>query len=122
MSVWVQRFSPTSAFLAFHAFFFFSPRVSALRDKCTVHDCSCDVHVPFMHCSQDPQPLSSNNNNKNESHSTIHTFKNYFATVFSVFSKISCIQTDSKSMTDLKEEKKKSKPKSTKKKVLLIYL
>ena len=25
---------------------------------------------------------------------TIHTFKNYFATVFSVFSKISCIQMD----------------------------
>ena len=31
---------------------------------------------------------------KNGSHSTIHTFKNYFATVFSVFSKISGIQTD----------------------------
>ena len=27
---------------------------------------------------------------------TIHTFKNYFATVFSVFSKINCIQTDPK--------------------------
>ena len=27
-------------------------------------------------------------------HGTIHTFKNYFATVFLVFSKISCIQTD----------------------------
>ena len=33
---------------------------------------------------------------KNGSHSTSHTFKNYFATVFSVFSfnKISSIQTD----------------------------
>ena len=33
---------------------------------------------------------------KNESHGTIHTFKNYFATVFSVFnfSKISYIQTE----------------------------
>ena len=31
---------------------------------------------------------------KNESHGTIHTFKNYFAIVFSVFSKINCIQTD----------------------------
>ena len=34
---------------------------------------------------------------KNRSHGTIHTFKNYFATVFSVFSKTSGIQTDSKS-------------------------
>ena len=31
---------------------------------------------------------------KNGSHDTIHTFKNYFVTVFSVFSKISSIQTD----------------------------
>ena len=31
---------------------------------------------------------------KNESHSTIHTFKNYFATVFSVLTTISSIQTD----------------------------
>ena len=30
---------------------------------------------------------------KNGSHGTIHTFKNYFAIVFSVFSKISSIQT-----------------------------
>ena len=33
---------------------------------------------------------------KNGSHNTIHTFKNYFAIVFLVFSKISCIQTDPK--------------------------
>ena len=31
---------------------------------------------------------------KNGFHGTIYIFKNYFATVFSVFSKISCIQTD----------------------------
>ena len=33
---------------------------------------------------------------KNRSHGTIHTFKNYFATVFSIFnfSKINFIQTD----------------------------
>ena len=30
------------------------------------------------------------------SHDTIYAFKNYFATVFSVFNKISCIQTDHK--------------------------
>ena len=41
-----------------------------------------------VHCSRDPQiPIFSNFFIKNESHSTIHTFKNYFATVFSVFSK-----------------------------------
>ena len=32
---------------------------------------------------------------KNRSHGTIYTFKNYFATVFSIFSKINSIQTDS---------------------------
>ena len=31
---------------------------------------------------------------KNGSHSTIHTFKNNFDTMFSVFSKINCIQMD----------------------------
>ena len=35
--------------------------------------CSCTIHRPY---------------------GTIHTFKNYFTTVFSVFSKISYIQTD----------------------------
>ena len=45
----------------------------------------------FTHCSQNPQPLYSEKKNlklkiKNGSHSTIHTFKNYFATTFSVFS------------------------------------
>ena len=41
------------------------------------------ISVLFM----DPQiPLFSNFFIKNGSHSTIHTFKNYFATVFSVFS------------------------------------
>ena len=48
-----------------------------------------------MHCLQDPQTsFFSNFFIKNESHGTIHIFKNYFATVFSVFNKISCIQTD----------------------------
>ena len=35
-------------------------------------------------------------NIKNESHDTIYTFKNYFAIVFSVFNKISYIQTNPK--------------------------
>ena len=44
-------------------------------------------------------PLFSNFFIKNGSHSTTHTFKNYFAIVFSVFSfsKISFIQTDPQS-------------------------
>ena len=50
-----------------------------------------------VNSAQDPQTsLFSNFFIKNGSHGTIHIFKNYFATVFSVFSfnKISSIQTD----------------------------
>ena len=43
---------------------------------------------------------------KNGSHGTIHTFKNYFATVFSVFSKISSIQTYPKSKIKYTSPKK----------------
>ena len=39
---------------------------------------------------------------KNGFHDTIHTFKNYFATVFSIFSKINDIQTDPKCMVRFK--------------------
>ena len=40
-----------------------------------------------MYCSRDPQiSLFSNFFIKNESHDTIHTFKNYFTIIFSVFS------------------------------------
>ena len=43
-----------------------------------------------MYYSRDPQASFFNKIFiKNGSHSTIHTFKNYFATIFSVFSKIS---------------------------------
>ena len=48
-----------------------------------------------VHCSRDPQtPLFSNFFIKNGFHDIIHIFKNYFVTVFLVFSKIICIQTD----------------------------
>ena len=49
------------------------------------------------HCSRVP-PLFSNFFIKNWFHGTIHIFKNYFVTMFSVFSfsKISSIQTDHK--------------------------
>ena len=45
------------------------------------------VNSAHMHCSQVPQTSLFNNFFiKNGFYSTIHTFKNYFATVFSVFS------------------------------------
>ena len=55
--------------------------------------CSRTIHILFIYCLQDPQLLYSEKK-KNGSHDTTHTFKNYFATVFSVFSKISGIQTN----------------------------
>ena len=46
------------------------------------------VNSVSVHCLCDPQTsLFSNFFIKNGSHGTIHTFKNYFATVFSVFNK-----------------------------------
>ena len=41
------------------------------------------VNILFMHCADTVHILK---NIKNRSHGTIYTFKNYFATVFSVFS------------------------------------
>ena len=74
--------------------FFFSS--TCMNSNCTVYahgftiqETNCTFHILFT----DPQPLYSEKNIKNWSYSTIHTFKNYFVTVFSIFSKISCIQT-----------------------------
>ena len=53
--------------------------------------------VGLVHYLWDSRVLYSEKNIKNGSHDTIHTFKNYFVIVFSVFSKISGIQTDPKS-------------------------
>ena len=67
---------------AFHAFFFRS------AFQCFL--------VGLVHCSRDPQTSFFNKNFiKNESHDTIYIFKNYFTIVFSIFSKINDIQTDS---------------------------
>jgi len=43
--------------------------------------------VGHVHYSQDPQVLffNSKNNFKTRSHDIIHTFKNYFTAVFSIF-------------------------------------
>ena len=72
-------------------FFFFFQRV--LKVTRTIHahgfivqETKCTVYALFIHCSC----------TVHGSHDTIHIFKNYFATVLSVFSKISCIQTDPK--------------------------
>ena len=55
------------------------------------------LFVGPVHCSRDPQiSFFIQTLIKNGSHSTIHTFKNHFATVFSVSTKISYIQTDPK--------------------------
>ena len=49
----------------------------------------------LVYCSWDPQiSLFNNFFIKNGFHDTIHIFKNYFATVFSVSAIISSIQTD----------------------------
>ena len=74
-------------FFFFFSFFFFSTAVIDISP----------MNSTPVYCSRDPQiSLFSNFFIKNGSHGTIHIFKNYFATVFSVFSfsKISSIQTD----------------------------
>ena len=62
-------------------FIFFSACVSTLGDK--------------VHCSRDPQPLIQKKNLK-IGPTALFTFKNYFVTVFSIFNKISCLQTNPK--------------------------
>ena len=59
--------------LRFHAFFFFC---SAVNSKITVQETKNTIHALFIYCSR----------TVHGSHDIIHTFKNYFATVFSVFS------------------------------------
>ena len=53
--------------------------------KCIVQHCSGTVYRTHNYFIEKKYI-------KNGSHDTIHTFKNYFATIFSIFSKISCIQ------------------------------
>ena len=64
-------------------FFFFYARVSLFQET------QSTVQSLFT----GPTTTLFKKNFKNGSYGTIHTFKNYFATVFSVFNKISCIQT-----------------------------
>ena len=88
VTVWFAM-KPASAFLLyvflfFFLFFFFKP---VIVDFVNCEQC---IHALFTV----PQiTLFSNFFFKNGSHNTIYTFKNYFATVFSVLAKISSIQT-----------------------------
>ena len=63
------------AFVFFFFFSFFSCVLCFLRQI-----------TLFTHCLRNPQPLYLEKNIKNGSHGTIHTFKNYFAIVFLIFS------------------------------------
>ena len=84
-------------FLCFFFFFFFF-LLPAYVDFGAQKSLFCTVAVLFMYGSNTVHELK---NIKNRSHGTFHKFKNYFATVFSVFSfqfsvsaTISSIQTD----------------------------
>ena len=76
----------------FHFFFFLRRATSGIM-HCSVGPMHWSVSP--VHCLRNPQiSFFIKTFIKNGSHCTIHTFKNYFTTVFLVFSKISCIQTD----------------------------
>ena len=87
----VLRFPLILLLLLLLNFFFFFTRV---------RETNFTIHILFTHYSHTVHKTHSHfiqenkNKNKNGSYGTIHTFKNYFATVFSVFSKISCIHMD----------------------------
>ena len=82
----------TSCICVFLFFFFFFCLMHTFQEiLCTVQW--------VVHYSRDPQVFYSEKkkeNIKNGSYNIIHIFKNYFATVFSIFSKISGIQTNPK--------------------------
>ena len=105
--IWIQRFSlylavrlPLFSFF----FFFFFTHFREGETKFTVYETNVTVHALFWYCLCTVHGTHSyfiQKNIKNGSHSTIYTFKNYFVTVFSVFSfqfsisaTISSIQTD----------------------------
>ena len=72
------------------SFFFFSAAHVSEETKFTVHVLFNTIHTMFRYCSRTVHGTYSHfihkKNIKNRSHGTIHTFKNYFAIVFSIFS------------------------------------
>ena len=91
MCVWIVLFSTICAF-AFSFSFFFEVCFSAETHFQWV---LCTVHRTHKHLFSSKFSLKMG-----FTYSTIHIFKNYFATVFSVFSKISDIETDLTSKWD----------------------
>ena len=83
--VWIQLIQGASAFWGF--FFFFWRR--AFHVKLCFSNGSRALLTRLTNTL-----FQKKKNFKTKFHSTIHTFKNYFATMSSVFSKISGIQTD----------------------------
>ena len=83
----ILRLRFATRFQSFFFFFFFFLRMNS---DFTVQETIFTVHVLFCHCICIVYHCSSTvhtlKNIKNGSHDTIYTFKNYFATVFSVFS------------------------------------
>ena len=81
------------AFSSFFSFFFFFFIHAFQGDKIYCSQLQ-------QHCSRIVQGIHNHfiqkKNIKNGTHNTIHTFKNYFITIFLVFSKINCVQMDSK--------------------------
>ena len=70
-----------STISSFFFFFFFHSRISGRQNLPFT-----TVVALFTHCSWDHNHFIQKKNVKNGSHDTIHIFKNYFSTVFSVFS------------------------------------
>ena len=92
--VWIQRLlNPASTIFYFFLFFFLLSRVYGGTDFTVQRQFLLFIYcfVTVYHCSNTVYTLK---NIKNRSHDTIYTFKNYFATVFSVSATISSIQTD----------------------------
>ena len=92
MTVWIVM-NPAACFSFTFSLFFFSCAWSITSHGFTVQGTKITIHALFI-------TVHALKNIKNGSHGTIHTFKNYFATVLSVFNfqTISLIQTDPKSL------------------------
>ena len=79
--VWIPRNLASTfwscVFFVFFFFFLFCPKIFTFGGQNIL------LWVLFMHCTYTIHILK---NIKNGSHDTIHTFKNYFTIVFSVFS------------------------------------
>ena len=88
----IQRLRRRVSRLRISIFFFFA-RVSLLQETQSI------IYILFIHFLCIVYRIYNyfiKKNIKNRFYGTIYIFKNYFATVFSIFNKIDCIQTDPK--------------------------